>query len=461
MFQVFKNPKGSDEGRLKDVLTVHIPDDSKTALNSLSQPTRTLSRSWGHKIEQSTEPESAQKNTIDKSHTLISEPPSTPKFPLDSKFSKSYLHKTLFEEYKLIASEILYELEKTLKRYAHNGMDFPVGLINLMTYSWQDLTEDSDKSISSVKMLEQDWSLGGINIKQCKINPDAKEHPPESNQLVKSRKVSKTVRNKPSEKAYGAGSPTLYRWGQCCSPLPVGLPSPLQMGPAPQPHEHTVQWLFSLLCLASLICKVNKYITVTISGRFAITLIYKWHPQSLKLSLAPVKIKPPHLPDKLFPDINPSSQDTKKRLETYKRKSKLLELMAQSKDVSNLADPVDTDPDNPGTNISLMHDLVASIKLSRMQKKVKHILLHWLNYYRSTLGLESRHVCRLPMFAKKVVRKPKVNFTMPALSQNTEEADRYKEYLRYRNTFLTLRKFFKPSPYHYIHRTPSINQCSR
>lgn len=80
-------------------------------------------------------------------------------------------------------------------------MDFPVGLINLMTYSWQDLTEDSDKSISSVKMLEQDWSLGGINIKQCKINPDAKEHPPESNQLVKSRKVSKTVRNKPSEKA--------------------------------------------------------------------------------------------------------------------------------------------------------------------------------------------------------------------------------------------------------------------
>lgn len=47
MFQVFKNPKGSDEGRLKDVLTVHIPDDSKTALNSLSQPTRTLSRSWG------------------------------------------------------------------------------------------------------------------------------------------------------------------------------------------------------------------------------------------------------------------------------------------------------------------------------------------------------------------------------------------------------------------------------
>lgn len=47
---------------------------------------------------------------------------------------------------------------------------------------------------------------------------------------------------------------------------------------------------------------------------------------------------------------------------------------------------MDTDPDDPGPDISLLHDLVASIKLSKMQKKVKHILLHWLNYYRSTLG---------------------------------------------------------------------------
>lgn len=53
---------------------------------------------------------------------------------------------------------------------------------------------------------------------------------------------------------------------------------------------------------------------------------------------------------------------------------------------SKLADPVDTDPDDPGEDISLMHDLATSIKLSRIQKKVKHILLHWLNYYRSTLG---------------------------------------------------------------------------
>ncbi|XP_037052707.1 uncharacterized protein LOC119086202 [Peromyscus leucopus] len=206
---------------------------------------------------------------------------------------------------------------------------------------------------------------------------------------------------------------------------------------------------------------VNQYITVTISGRFAITLMYKRHPQSLKLSLAPVKHKPPHLPNKMFPDIHPSTGDAKEMLATYKMKCRLLKFMAQNKDASSLADPVDTDPDDPGPDISLLHDLVASIKLSKMQKKVKHILLHWLNYYRSTLGLESLHVCKLPMFAKKAVRKPKVAFAIPALSRNAKEADWYKEYLRYRNTFLALKEFFKPLPYHYIHRTSATNQCSR
>ncbi|CAO2581448.1 Uncharacterized protein C3orf20 homolog [Lemmus lemmus] len=147
-------------------------------------------------------------------------------------------------------------------------------------------------------------------------------------------------------------------------------------------------------------------------------------------------------------------------LATYKRKCRLLEFTTQNRDASNLADPVDTDPDDPGQDISLMHDLVASIELSRIQKKVKRIILHWLNYYRSALGLESLHVCRLPTFAKKAARKPKVSFAVPALTQSAKEADWYKEYLRHRNTFLAL-KFFKPSPYHYIHRTPTVSTCSR
>ncbi|KAK7824912.1 hypothetical protein U0070_014118 [Myodes glareolus] len=163
----------------------------------------------------------------------------------------------------------------------------------------------------------------------------------------------------------------------------------------------------------------------------------------------------------LFPDINSASQDAKEMLATYKKKCRMQEFMSQIRDASKLADPVDTDPDDPGADISLMHDLATSIELIRIQKKVKHILLHWLNYYRSTLGLESPHVCRLPPFAKKAVRKPKVSFAIPALTQSAKEVDWYKEYLRYRNNFLTLKEFFKPSPYHYIHRTSTVSPYSR
>nr|XP_048274704.1 uncharacterized protein LOC125389993 isoform X2 [Myodes glareolus]XP_048274705.1 uncharacterized protein LOC125389993 isoform X2 [Myodes glareolus] len=169
-----------------------------------------------HKLEPLTEPEptDAQENTAipveeDKSSTLIlSEPPSTHKSPLDSQFSKTYLYKTLFEEYKVIASEILYELEKTLKKYAQDGTAFPVGLLNLMTYSWQDLIEDSFKDEPPNNTPGQDGDVGGgptsmttFKCKEGKVNPDAKEHLQEESQLVKAEKRSQVVLNKSSEKA--------------------------------------------------------------------------------------------------------------------------------------------------------------------------------------------------------------------------------------------------------------------
>ncbi|CAO2581446.1 hypothetical protein LEMLEM_LOCUS1933, partial [Lemmus lemmus] len=170
-----------------------------------------------HKLEPSTEPEpkDAQENTAipaedNKSGTLIvSEPPSTTKCPSESKFSKTYLHKTLFEEYKLIASEILNELEKTLKMYAQDGTAFPVGLLNLMTYSWQDLIEDYFKDEPPKEMVGRDRNSGGgptsmtiLKFKEGKVNPDAKEHPQEESQLVKASKCSRVELNKSSERAH-------------------------------------------------------------------------------------------------------------------------------------------------------------------------------------------------------------------------------------------------------------------
>ncbi|KAM8935482.1 uncharacterized protein AAEQ78_018701 isoform 2-T6 [Lycaon pictus] len=79
---------------------------------------------------------------------------------------------------------------------------------------------------------------------------------------------------------------------------------------------------------------VNKFIKVEISGRFAITLVYQWHPQSLKLSLAPVKCKffPSSLPEEPFPDVNPISAEARELFKAYRVKGKHMISTTQDKD---------------------------------------------------------------------------------------------------------------------------------
>nr|XP_045378385.1 uncharacterized protein C3orf20-like [Camelus bactrianus]XP_045378386.1 uncharacterized protein C3orf20-like [Camelus bactrianus] len=80
---------------------------------------------------------------------------------------------------------------------------------------------------------------------------------------------------------------------------------------------------------------VNKFITVKIAGRFAITLVYKWHPQSIRLSLAPVKCKPfpPQLPEAPFPDVSPIPSEARELLfKVYKIKCEQMKCTTQDKD---------------------------------------------------------------------------------------------------------------------------------
>lgn len=81
-------------------------------------------------------------------------------------------------------------------------------------------------------------------------------------------------------------------------------------------------------------------------------------------------------------------------------------------------------------DISPMSDPVAVIKLRGLQRKFKHILLHWLDHYRSVLGIETLHICKMPKFPQNVVRKQKISSKFP-LKQSTKEQDEKKEYLRY------------------------------
>lgn len=62
--------------------------------------------------------------------------------------------KSLFEEYKLTAAETC-ELEEILQKYAVYNITFPVGIVNLVDYSWHDLTADAYKYATKNPMLKK------------------------------------------------------------------------------------------------------------------------------------------------------------------------------------------------------------------------------------------------------------------------------------------------------------------
>nr|XP_014335721.1 PREDICTED: uncharacterized protein C3orf20-like [Bos mutus] len=121
---------------------------------------------------------------------------------------------------------------------------------------------------------------------------------------------------------------------------------------------------------------------------------------------------------------------------------------------SSLTDSVDIATFDPVMDISPMSDVVAIIKLRGLQTKAKHILLQWLDHYRFALGIETRHICKMPKFPQKVVRR-RISTAKFPLKQSTKESNENKEYLRYQNTFLKLKGMFKPLPLRQIQKTPA------
>lgn len=76
-------------------------------------------------------------------------------------------------------------------------------------------------------------------------------------------------------------------------------------------------------------------------------------------------------------------------------------------------------------------------------------------------GIESLTICEIPKSPQKVIRIQKVSPAKFPLKQSAKEKDEYKEYLRYRNTFLKLKGVFQPSPLYRTQKTPVSNQCLR
>ncbi|XP_014386255.1 PREDICTED: uncharacterized protein C3orf20-like isoform X3 [Myotis brandtii] len=575
----------------------------------------------------------------------ISPTPVVSKFPPNVTFSKIQMQKSLLEEYKDIAAELLCELGETLQIYAEYNIAFPVGIVNLVNYSWHDLIEEANKYETKMSMLKKqdalqstsssmivdkisnypriechkenllmktkrDWrhfvsmnSMKKIHVvgqkqysqifqesnlpfvihfslssKICLENgwifhyphtkfeilkwktvldiavkklqeaiiqikteaaklkkegfnkrlilrhyndpkPEAEvDNSPLSSQyfwleLLKGKPQMPAVQqdNPEMKKFHYAlidGSSMIYYpsgrvavcqsysalpWGgmytNIFSDLPdqviLGTFTPFGCGSISFPKGQIISMMFNedgglVINKNGYIVRewawpskgklddpveilVNAFITVKISGRFAISLVYKWHPQSLKLSLAPVKRRssmfPPHTPETPFPDVNPISKEARELFKAYKMKCKLMKSITQVKDRSSLSGAADTATFDTAMDISPMSDIATVIQLRRLQRKAKHILFNWLDYYRFSLGIECLHMCKVPRFPPKVVRKEEVSPAEFLLKPSAKEKDENKEYLLYRNTFLKLKGVFQPSPLPCIQKTPA-SKCS-
>ncbi|XP_043418104.1 uncharacterized protein LOC122472518 [Prionailurus bengalensis] len=108
------------------------------------------------------------------------------KFSSNLRFTKIYRQKNLFEEYKLIAAEILSELGEMLQKYAEYNITFPAGIVNLMNYSWHDLIEGVCKC--ATKNLKKNNALKRDSKNMTQISTCAREEYHKENHLVKAKK---------------------------------------------------------------------------------------------------------------------------------------------------------------------------------------------------------------------------------------------------------------------------------
>ncbi|XP_032730144.1 uncharacterized protein C3orf20 homolog [Lontra canadensis] len=423
--------------------------------------------------------------------------------------SKIHLQKDLFEEYKLIASEILHELGEILQKYAEYHIVYPEGIVNLMNYSWHDLTEGAFKCASKSSGLKKNTALQRDPNAVIQISSFSREEYHKEKHLVKAKKdhdVSSALvdQNQNAHIPQDNNLPVVIHFSllsKIClengwifqhsdSKLEILKWKTILSNAVKRLQEATIQIRIISMMFnrdgGMVISKegdiirewmwpskgklddpvnvwVNKFITVEISGRFAITLVYRWHPQSLKLSLAPVKYKffPPCLPKVPFPDVSPISTEARELFKAYKVKCKHLKPTTQDKDPLSLTDTMKIATFDPVMDISPFSDIPTVIKLRRLQKKIKHILFHWLDYYRFALGIDSMHIGKMPKLPEKGIRKQKVSSARFPLKQSAEEKDESKEYLRYRNTFLKLKGVFKPVPLFHTQKTPGSNPSFR
>ncbi|XP_075716224.1 uncharacterized protein C3orf20-like [Rhinoderma darwinii] len=178
--------------------------------------------------------------------------------------------------------------------------------------------------------------------------------------------------------------------------------------------------------------QVNEHLAVKISGQYAISLIFRWQQETVRLSLSPVPdVSPPQAEDlgQLMTSENFSSRAAREMAKGNKKKAKDKDTKRSPKKttiLSELAKTLVIAEDH----ISPSNDFNAAVELRKLHRKIRNIVDDWMEHYRLASGIDSPHIHKMSDAPPKMSRKRNVQsaavfpVTSPVLnSQPVTEKD--------------------------------------
>ncbi|XP_062989823.1 uncharacterized protein LOC134403509 [Elgaria multicarinata webbii] len=151
-----------------------------------------------------------------------------------------------------------------------------------------------------------------------------------------------------------------------------------------------------------VIIEVNKCITVRISGRFAVCLVYKYNHESVRLSLSPVRgVAVPQLEQlgQILTEVKLSSKSIKGFSRMH---SQILKEEEEHKPLNTEETQI---PGIPAGELSHIKDVSATRELRKIRRKIKNILEDWMEYYRRAFGISSPHIQKPSTFPQRGRRR--------------------------------------------------------
>ncbi|XP_066447645.1 uncharacterized protein C3orf20-like isoform X2 [Eleutherodactylus coqui] len=156
--------------------------------------------------------------------------------------------------------------------------------------------------------------------------------------------------------------------------------------------------------------QVNGHVSVRIAGQYAISLIFRWQHETVRLSLSPiVDVPPPQTEDlgQLMTSENFSSRTAREMAKANKKKAKDKDIKRSPKKATILSDLAKTLV-IPEVHISPSNDFNAAVELRKLHRKIRNIVDDWMEHYRLASGIDSPHIQKMSEAPPKIARKRKV-----------------------------------------------------